>query len=157
MWNQGQIKMEIELYDIEEQKERFQEVDATDLCMKENNHENDCRCVVHYLRDEDKENKLKVEFVEKTERGSEPQQSLMCIEKCEKVFTEGRVALRCRQTCHGYYKHEGPHRCREHESEEQKERFHREYNISKEAVIPEVTDESQEERERPREIDQWYP
>ena len=75
---------------------------------------------------------------------------------CEKVFTEGRVALRCGQKCHGYYKHEGPHRCRGHESEEQREKIYREHNIPTEAIIPEVTDEGQEECERQREIDQRY-
>ena len=70
----------------------------------------------------------------------------MCIEKCEKVFIGERITLRCGQTCDGYYRHEGPHRCREHESDEERERIHREYNIPVEAIIPEVTEESQEER-----------
>ena len=62
------------------------------LCLKENKHEHYCCCVVHYLKDEDKANKLKIEIMEKTENGIEPRQSLMCIEKCKKhrpVTVEG--------------------------------------------------------------------
>jgi hypothetical protein len=44
------------------------------LCLKEDKHEHYCRCVVHYLRDEDKENNLNVEIMEKTDNGVEPRQ-----------------------------------------------------------------------------------
>jgi hypothetical protein len=121
--------------------------------MKENKHENYCRCVVHYLKDEDKENKLKIEIMEKTDKGIEPRQSLMCIERCEKTWTSdsGRVTMRCGQTCNGFYPHQGSHYCQEHEAEDQRERIHREWNFAARGITEEIIEEDQEESEKQRE------
>jgi hypothetical protein len=86
-------------------------------CVDERCHTKRCRCILHYLKEEDPNNTLGIEMVEKPpERGLVD--GLLCPMKCEKTFQEGRVRMRCGQRCNGAYQHQGRHRCQEHEEDE---------------------------------------